>query len=164
MYFIKIENGLPKGFPLIESNIRNMFPETPAGYIPEDIIPGYVHYIKTDSPTTDDLTKEFVEGGAVKNADGAFVQTWEERDKVFDTAADKQAAINATASVRMQQVRSTRDGLLAATDWMGMSDVIMSNEMATYRQELRDLPAIYVSNPEDVVWPISPDYVDVQGD
>ena len=38
-----------------------------------------------------------------------------------------------------QSVRTARDAKLAETDWMGMSDVTMAAEMATYRQALRDI-------------------------
>jgi len=45
--------------------------------------------------------------------------------------------------------------LLAATDFYALSDVTMSDDMATYRQALRDLPES-VENSEDVVWPEKP--------
>jgi len=38
-------------------------------------------------------------------------------------------------------LRSKRDNLLAATDFYALSDVTMSDDMKTYRQELRDLPS-----------------------
>ena len=52
-------------------------------------------------------------------------------------------------------VRTQRDTLLAATDFYALSDVTMSAEMATYRQDLRDLPASTAKS-EDVVWPTKP--------
>ena len=36
-------------------------------------------------------------------------------------------------------LRRKRNDFLIQTDWMANSDVTMSSEMATYRQELRDL-------------------------
>ena len=36
-------------------------------------------------------------------------------------------------------LRETRNNLLAETDWMANSDVTMSDDWKTYRQELRDL-------------------------
>ena len=36
--------------------------------------------------------------------------------------------------------RSRRNQLLAETDFYALSDVTMSDDMKTYRQELRDLP------------------------
>ena len=38
-------------------------------------------------------------------------------------------------------LRSKRNRLLAATDFYALSDVTMSDDMKTYRQDLRDLPA-----------------------
>ncbi len=59
-----------------------------------------------------------------------------------------------TADEKMAEIRIERDRLLAETDWTGMSDVTMSNDMATYRQKLRDLPAsVDVDNP---VYPTKP--------
>mgnify|MGYP003153792844 CR=1 FL=1 len=54
-----------------------------------------------------------------------------------------------------EEVRRYRDVLLAATDFYALSDVTMSDNMETYRQALRDLPAS-VENSEDVVWPTKP--------
>ena len=39
------------------------------------------------------------------------------------------------------QFRKKRNGLLAETDWMANSDVTMSDDWKTYRQQLRDLPS-----------------------
>ena len=38
-------------------------------------------------------------------------------------------------------LRVERNILLAATDFYALSDVTLSSDMATYRQELRDLPS-----------------------
>ena len=40
----------------------------------------------------------------------------------------------------MNLLREERNILLAQSDWMANSDVTMSDEWKTYRQELRDLP------------------------
>ena len=39
----------------------------------------------------------------------------------------------------MASIRQERTDLLVKTDWMGMSDVTMSTDWKTYRQELRDI-------------------------
>ena len=39
----------------------------------------------------------------------------------------------------LKSLRVKRNNLLAETDFYGMSDVVMSDEMTTYRQALRDL-------------------------
>jgi hypothetical protein len=52
-------------------------------------------------------------------------------------------------------IRSERDGLLAATDWQAGTDVTMTDAQKAYRQALRDIPQTF-ANPEDVVWPTKP--------
>ena len=53
------------------------------------------------------------------------------------------------------EARALRDRLLAATDWTANSDVTMSDEMRTYRQALRDVPA-QAGFPDNVTWPVKP--------
>ena len=55
---------------------------------------------------------------------------------------DWEAAWEAGALGRAQdRLRARRNQLLAETDFYALSDVTMSDDMKTYRQELRDLPA-----------------------
>jgi len=50
------------------------------------------------------------------------------------------AAWNAGAYDRkMSEIRQERDRLLAATDYLALSDQTLSAEMSTYRQALRDI-------------------------
>tara|TARA_Y100000401_G_C8260233_1_gene192926 strand:- start:33 stop:323 length:291 start_codon:yes stop_codon:yes gene_type:complete len=58
----------------------------------------------------------------------------------------------------LENLREKRNRLLAQTDWMANSDVTMSSEMATYRQELRDLTngLTTVEQVEAVVFPTKP--------
>tara|TARA_B110000908_G_scaffold52104_1_gene63620 strand:- start:62 stop:328 length:267 start_codon:yes stop_codon:yes gene_type:complete len=53
------------------------------------------------------------------------------------------------------QVRQERDILLAETDWCANSDVIMSDDMTTYRQALRDITG-QDGFPENITWPTKP--------
>ena len=56
----------------------------------------------------------------------------------------------------MEYIREHRDRLLTETDWIGTTDVTMSDEWKTYRQALRDIPAsntVY----KDVTWPTKPE-------
>ena len=59
-----------------------------------------------------------------------------------ETAADNaETAWNNGALSRAQaNLRSRRNRLLAETDFYALSDVTMSDDMKTYRQNLRDLP------------------------
>ena len=61
-----------------------------------------------------------------------------------------------------QHMRSERNSLLQATDYLALSDQTLSADMKTYRQELRDLPSTstpsYDSDGEllGVTWPTKP--------
>ena len=52
-------------------------------------------------------------------------------------------------------IRTTRNTLLAETDWMASQDVTMTDAWKTYRQELRDLPA-NTSDPANPTYPKKP--------
>ena len=52
-------------------------------------------------------------------------------------------------------IRGIRDDKLRDTDWAALQDVTMSEEMATYRQALRDVPQ-QDGFPYNVVWPTQP--------
>jgi len=56
----------------------------------------------------------------------------------------------------LAKLRERRNQLLAETDYLALSDVTLSDEMAAYRQELRDLPANTV-DPANPVWPEKPE-------
>ena len=65
-------------------------------------------------------------------------------------------------AVSWEEVRANREALLNDSDWTQMSDGQLSAEdktaWATYRQELRDLPAIFenVEHVNQVEWPKQP--------
>ena len=58
----------------------------------------------------------------------------------------------------MVRLRSDRDRNLSSTDWHALQDVTMSDAMAAYRQDLRDLPAglTTVEEVAAVSWPVKP--------
>tara|TARA_A100001035_G_scaffold267067_1_gene250674 strand:- start:49 stop:462 length:414 start_codon:yes stop_codon:yes gene_type:complete len=69
------------------------------------------------------------------------------------------------AAAPMVELRRQRDVKLEETDFYALSDVTMSDDMKTYRQELRDLPAASggkdatLENGElkNVTWPKKPE-------
>lgn len=119
---------------------------------------------ETPKPDTTGDYKVVVRDGAEQDANNNWVQKWVERDMFSDTTEDGvtttkaeheaayQAKLDTEAAAR---VRSERDQKLKDTDWMGMSDVTMSTEWATYRQALRDVPA-QEGFPHTVTWPEEP--------
>ena len=56
------------------------------------------------------------------------------------------------------RLRETRNSRLSSTDWYALQDVTMSDAMASYRQDLRDLPAglTTVEEVKAVSWPVKP--------
>ena len=54
--------------------------------------------------------------------------------------AEEQAWADGALGRAQANLRSRRNQLLAETDFYALSDVTMSSDMETYRQELRDLP------------------------
>ena len=56
------------------------------------------------------------------------------------------------------RLREDRIRTLTSTDWHALQDVTMSDAMAAYRQDLRDLPAglTTVEEVQAVSWPVKP--------
>ena len=72
------------------------------------------------------------------------------------TEAELQAAYNAAVSVEaLKTLRTKRNQLLSETDYLALSDSTLTDEMRTYRQALRDLPA-NTTDPANPVWPVKP--------
>ena len=60
-----------------------------------------------------------------------------------------------TDSEKWALLRKSRNEKLTESDWMGNSDVTMTDSWKTYRQALRDLPA-NTSDPDEPTWPTEP--------
>ena len=99
-----------------------------------------------------DAVVEIMQYGTYGTPSLRLVCEWDDDKGVFPTADEMNAAV---VKGNWDRVRKERNELLAATDFYALSDVTMSDAMATYRQALRDLPAS-VENSEDVVWPEKP--------
>ena len=73
-----------------------------------------------------------------KIVNGETIQITAEEEAARDA---EEAAWEAGALARAQaSLRARRNQLLAETDFYALSDVTMSDDMKTYRQDLRDLP------------------------
>ena len=90
------------------------------------------------------------------NINGNVVQFTAEEEAARD--AEEQAWADAAPARALADLRSRRNRLLAETDFYGNSDVTMSDDMKTYRQALRDLPAgkDTVDKCENATWPTKP--------
>lgn len=60
-----------------------------------------------------------------------------------------------TTEEKASHYRRQRDNLLKSTDTYALSDLVMSTEMTTYRQALRDVPQ-QAGFPDTITWPAAP--------
>jgi|TARA_R110002051_G_scaffold246887_1_gene306532 hypothetical protein len=120
---------------------------------------GWDEIVAVPQPEASSVLKIMEEGEPIE-IDSKWTQVWVETDKFSDsddsTKAEKetayQAELDAQAAVGARQ---TRNAKLSESDWHGLSDNVMSEEMATYRQLLRDIPA-QAGFPNEITWPDSP--------
>ena len=90
------------------------------------------------------------------NINGNRVQFTAEEETARDA---EEAAWEAGAFDRaIADLRERRNNLLKATDFYALSDVTLSDDMTTYRQALRDLPAgkDTVAKVNNATWPTKP--------
>tara|TARA_R110002012_G_scaffold302737_1_gene504128 strand:+ start:590 stop:877 length:288 start_codon:yes stop_codon:yes gene_type:complete len=90
------------------------------------------------------------------NINGNRVQFTAEEETARD--AEEQAWADNALARAQASLRSRRNNLLAETDFYALSDVTISDNMKTYRQNLRDLPAgkDTVAKCENAVFPTKP--------
>ena len=73
------------------------------------------------------------------NINGVKVQFTAEEETARDV--EEQAWTDGQLDRDLASLREKRNRLLAQTDFYALSDVIISEAMQTYRQDLRDLPS-----------------------
>jgi len=120
-------------------------------------------HTKSDAILTDDFglalslingaaVVEIVQTGVYGTPSLKLVCEWDDDKGVFPTDDEMNAA---AVKGNWERTRKERNELLAATDFYALTDVSMSDDMETYRQALRDLPAS-TADSKDVVWPTKP--------
>ena len=118
-------------------------------------------------PATTTAYQSSVRDGVEQDSKGNWVEKYVARDMFSDTTdedgnkttkAEHEAAYQAKIDAEVAEGnRLLRNKKLAETDWTGMSDVTMADNMKTYRQALRDLPTHKNwPNLEDADWPTKP--------
>lgn len=149
MAMIKITNGVQEPYSmgqLRRDNKTVSFPKV----VESSTLASYNVYsvVVADAPSYDDATQVLTQNDTATEVNGQWTYEWTVRNKTSDEIAADTSAAEAAA-------RSTRNGLLAETDYMALSDVTMSDAMTTYRQALRDLPA-QSGFPTSITWPTKP--------
>ena len=91
-----------------------------------------------------------------KLVNGEKIQFTAEEEAARD--AEEKAWNDGAFDRAMANLRQDRNSKLAETDFYALSDVTMSDDMKTYRQELRDLPSgkDTVEKCNNVTWPTKP--------
>ena len=90
------------------------------------------------------------------NINGEIVQFTAEEETARD--AEEKAWADGALARAQARLRRERNQKLAETDFYALSDVTMSDDMKTYRQNLRDLPdgKDTVDKCDNVTWPTKP--------
>ena len=90
------------------------------------------------------------------NINGNRVQFTAEEETARDN--EETAWANAAPARALADLRRTRNRLLAETDYLALSDNTLSDDMETYRKDLRDLPAgkDTVDKCNNATWPTKP--------
>ena len=98
-------------------------------------------WVLRGEPTKESEFKEMFRKvtGADENGTGIESDDTSKWGVTWKQISDKMTAIDAAAP--MKELRRQRDAKLAETDWTALGDVTMADNMKTYRQALRDLPA-----------------------
>ena len=121
-------------------------------------------WVLRGEPTKEDEFKTMFRKVTGATADGTAIES-DDTSKwgvTWKQVSDKMTAIDAAAP--MVELRRQRDAKLVETDWTALSDVTMADNMKTYRQQLRDLPAASGGKDatlkdgvlENVTWPQKP--------
>ena len=122
-------------------------------------------WVLRGSPTSEAEFKSMFRKVTGADANGSAIES-EDTSKwgvTWKQVSDKMAEIDAAAP--MKELRRQRDAKLAETDWTALSDVTLADNMKTYRQQLRDLPAAADGKDaslasdgslENVTWPQKP--------
>lgn len=107
--------------------------------------------LMTEADATDPITNEVntdLVGTPIYGNDWVLTRT------VVDLTADEIAEQDAATA---ETNRAKRNQLLAATDYLALSDMTLSTEMTTYRQALRDITShANWPNLSDDEWPTKP--------
>ena len=121
-------------------------------------------WVLRGEPTSEDEFKTMFRKVTGADANGSAIES-DDTSKwgvTWKQVSDKMTAIDAAAPLK--QLRVERNAKLAETDYLALSDVTLADNMKTYRQQLRDLPAASGGKDatlkdgvlENVTWPQKP--------
>ena len=159
MLFVQLDTGLPKTQVQLRKEHSNM--SLPQSWNEDTLaLLNVARVEKTEAPTVGQYQSAYKDG--IENVNGVWKEKWKVVDMFQDytddegvthTKAEQEAAYQANLdAMAAASVRTQRDAKLSETDWTALTDVTMTNEMAAYRQALRDIPD-QSGFPHHVLWP-----------
>ena len=151
--FVKITDGQVDQYPYTVGDMRrDNFNTSFSRNVPETIMAEFGVYPVgyQGAPSYNSLTHKIQSSRQPVFVNGAWTIT----KTVIPLTADQIASSTASQAANTRRQRET---LLENTDWMALSDVTMSDEMALYRQSLRDITN-HVNFPylAEADWPVKP--------
>ncbi len=148
MFLVKVQ-GDEIIYPYSVSQLKSDNPHTsfsrpvnPEGLADFDVYP----VVTLPAPSFDPNTQKLV----VQDTPTLNEGVWEISTTAESLTDAELAAETESLAIR---ARTRRDEELAETDRYGLSDLVMTEDMATYRQALRDVPQ-QEGFPRTITWPI----------
>ncbi len=91
-----------------------------------------------------------------KMVDGVEVELTDDEQAARE--AEEKEWADAAVTRAWARLRAERDSKISKTDWRAMSDLTLSDDWKTYRQELRDLPSTLNDTTVrgNITWPDEP--------
>ena len=150
---VKLTNGQPDQFPYTVGQFRRDNPNTSfPKQVPDAVLAGYGVYpvTFTAQPDIDERTQKVEQDAQPTLVGGNWTIGWTTSSKTAEEVQEYDDGVAASN-------RAERDGKLAATDYLALSDNTLSTEMATYRQALRDITThANWPNLNEADWPTKP--------
>jgi len=116
---------------------------------------GVTEWVLRGEPTTEAEFAEMFRKVTGADDNGSAIESSNPDDFGTTWSAVSAKKTELTNAEPMRLLREERNRRIAETDWMGNSDVTMSDAWKTYRQALRDITNSATSL-DDVTWPTKP--------
>jgi len=151
--YVKLQNGAVSQYPytltmLRRDNPNTSFPQYPTA---ETLAEWDVHEVVIlSTPSFNERTQKLVQETSPSLSDGVWQIGWNVVAKTDQEVADYDAN-------KALENKAVRNRLLSATDFYALADVSLSDEMRTYRQNLRDITThANWPNLDESDWPVKP--------
>lgn len=116
---------------------------------------GVTEWVLRGEPTSETEFNEMFRKVTGADSNGSAIESDNPDDFGTTWSAVSAKKTELTNAEPMRLLREERDRRLAETDWWASSDLTMSSERISYRQDLRDIPSTATSL-DDVTWPTKP--------